>query len=345
MSGILTIELVYERSVLISAKAPLEGHPVFRAASYDALEGAVETELSARFIDLPARAATIDARANRFELPHSSLWFCSYGIPVAIRFPEPDHVRIQFHHSGIGATWIGEELVPVTGDQACISSTAAEFDFDEKFEQIVWRIPKDFVRQKLAALADAPLRGEIAFNAKLDLSKPQSQLLLQILDCTIRAAECADGEPARMVLGELEQALLATLLAVSEHDHRECLESRSPAAAPWQVRRAEGYIAANWDKPLSIDTLADVTGASVRSIFRAFKQSRGYTPFEFAKKIRLGHARRMLADAESGESVTQVAFACGFSDLGRFSKDFVQAFGERPSEVLRRRKGMQKAFH
>ena len=324
-------------------KAPLEGHPVFRVSSYDSLENAVKTALSARLVELPAQPATLDAHANRFPLSNSSLWFCSYGTPVAIRFPEPDHIRVQFHHAGIGATWIGDDLIPVTGQQACITTTAAEFDFGDAFQQFVWRIPRDVVRQKLAGLTDAPLRGDLAFEPKLNLSHPRSQVLLHLLGCVVQTSEFLNGDTAKIVLGELEQALLSALLTASTHRYRDHLEQKAPAAAPWQVRRAESYIAANWDKPLTLETLAEVTGASVRSIFRTFKQSRGYTPLEFAKKIRLSHARRMLDDSEGTGSVTHIAFACGFGDLGRFSRDFAQAFGEKPSDVLKRRKGMLKA--
>ncbi|GAB2176405.1 hypothetical protein DLREEDagr8_19630 [Dongia sp. agr-C8] len=330
---------------MLSHNAPLDGHPAFRASRFDALQEAVATQLSARLVELPSQPAILDARANRFNLPNSSLWFCAYGVPMAIRFPEPDHVRVQFHHAGVGATWIGDTLVPVTSSQGCVTSTAAEFDFGSDFQQVVWRVSKDFLRKKLASLTEAPISGELVLHHILDFNQPKAQLLARLLDCTLHAAETAQGEPGGIVLVELEQALVSAFLAASEHRYRAHLEGRVPAAAPWQVRRAETYIAAHWDKPLEIDTLAEVTGASVRSIFRAFKQSRGYTPFEFAKRIRLERARRMLEDAESAGSVTSVCFACGFSDLGRFSKDFAQAFGERPSEVLKRFKGALAALH
>jgi AraC-like DNA-binding protein len=298
----------------------------------------VETELLAHLIHgRLAGPGEISARANRFQLPHSSLWFCAFGSPVAISFPEPDHFRVQFHHAGTGATRIGTESVAVTPEQAVITSTAAEFDFRGAFQQVVWRVHKDFVRQKLATLTDLPLPGELTFQPKIDLRKHPAQLMTHLLSGIIHAADMVEGEAGRTVLGELEQALLSTLLAASEHDYVERLQ-KTRAAAPWQVRRAEAYIAAHWDRPLEIETLAEVTGASVRSVFRAFKQSRGYTPFEFAKRIRLNHARRLLEQGQATGSVTDVCFACGFSDLGRFGKDFAQAFGERPSDVLKRSK-------
>jgi len=330
---------------MLPQETPLAGHPAFRASHYDALEQAVAVQLSAKFVELPAHPPMLDAFANRFNLPNSSLWFCSYGIPIAIAFPEPDHVRIQFHHRGVGATWIGDELVPITGSQACVTATEAEFDLGAGYQQLVWRVSKDVLRRKLAGLTETLLGGELDFNHKLDMTTPQAQVLAHLVSCTVHAAETLRGESGKIVLGELEQALISAFLGASTHRYRDHLDGRTPAAAPWQVRRAEGYIAANWDKPLEIETLAEVTGASVRSIFRAFKQSRGYTPFEFAKRIRLSHARRMLEQAESGGSVTSICFACGFSDLGRFSKDFAQAFGERPSDVLKRHKGAMAALH
>jgi transcriptional regulator GlxA family with amidase domain len=51
------------------------------------------------------------------------------------------------------------------------------------------------------------------------------------------------------------------------------------------------------------------------------------------------HAKAMLTTPEAGTSVTSVAFACGFSNLGHFAKDYFQGFGELPSETLRAKKG------
>jgi AraC-like DNA-binding protein len=116
-------------------------------------------------------------------------------------------------------------------------------------------------------------------------------------------------------------------------------ERPPPSIAPWQVRRVEDYIEANWDQPISVEDLAMATGASVRSIFRTFKQSRGRSPMEFAKQVRLQHAHELLTSGNTATSVTNVALACGFGDLGRFSKDYRQRFGQLPSVTLNRSKG------
>ena len=119
----------------------------------------------------------------------------------------------------------------------------------------------------------------------------------------------------------------------------QLLERQPPSIAPWQVRRVEDYIAANWDQPIGVEDLAAATGASVRSIFRTFKQCRGYSPMEFVKQVRLRRAHEMLTCGDTTTSVTDVAFACGFGDLGRFSKDYRARFGALPSATLHRSKG------
>lgn len=138
----------------------------------------------------------------------------------------------------------------------------------------------------------------------------------------------------------LEKQLAQTLRApLQPADHDDPLRRRPAAIAPWQVRRAEKYIEANWHRPIDAQDLAAATGASERSLFRAFRQARGYSPMEFVKRLRLRQAQRMLKFPEAATTVTTVALACGFGDLGRFSRDYRASFGELPSRALARAKG------
>ena len=129
---------------------------------------------------------------------------------------------------------------------------------------------------------------------------------------------------------------MVAVLTSNKHSFSSQLERPSRDPAPWQVRRAEEYIIANADRAILIEELAALTGVSARSLFRAFRQSRGCTPMAFAKLIRLQRAREILATANSTTSVTGTAFKCGFSNLGHFAKNYQHAFGERPSETLAR---------
>jgi transcriptional regulator GlxA family with amidase domain len=52
----------------------------------------------------------------------------------------------------------------------------------------------------------------------------------------------------------------------------------------------------------------------------------------------------MLTAPDLHTSVTGVAFACGFANLGHFAKEFHEAFGELPSEILARSKGIKSVL-
>jgi len=82
--------------------------------------------------------------------------------------------------------------------------------------------------------------------------------------------------------------------------------------------------------------LAQVTGHSANSIFRAFQKYRDYTPMQYLRFVRMDRVRERLLLSETDISISKVAFECGFSHLGRFSVAYKRRFGESPSETVRR---------
>jgi len=315
---------------------PLEAHPAFHVASTSELAHVLEAQLAAELIHVPRDLRAVSSRANRFKLPVGGLWLCDYGMPTVVKFPASDDIRVQFRLAGSGATTIRNRTIAITEMQACAASDAGEVHFGPDFRQLAWRVPRAALRQKIAAMTGRPVIGELCFDPEIDLSRPLAATMRRVLDCLIQAIDAVPDAPPGPLLAELEQALIVAFLTAHEPGMRGMLDRRAPGAAPWQVRRAEEYIEANWDKPLLIEDLVAATGASARSLFRTFRQSRGCSPLEFARRTRLEAARRMLETPERPTTVTEIAVSCGFRDLGHFTKSFRQAFGELPSAVLNR---------
>ena len=57
---------------------------------------------------------------------------------------------------------------------------------------------------------------------------------------------------------------------------------------------------------------------------------------QFLTDSRLEAARVALQSPSPIESVSSIAYACGFSHLGRFSDAYRRRFGESPSVTLRK---------
>jgi AraC-like DNA-binding protein len=274
------------------------------------------------------------AIANRFRLPASEFWFCDYGFPIKIRFDAGDYLRVQFPHNGKASTRLAHDTLALRSGVGCISSASATIDFSSDYQQIAWRVGRRELTRKLAALTGNACVREVDFAPGLDFTAPATGTLIPVLRSLL---DCIAVAPDNQLLHtELEQALVLALLMGSQHSYRDALTAKPVRAADWQVRRIEEYVAAHPDQPLRIEDLVTLTGTSARSIYRAFKQTRGYSPMDFAKRRRLERARAMLQQAGPTQTVTAIALASGFSELSHFSRAFCRAYGESPSTVLAR---------
>lgn len=314
-------------------KIPLAAEPAFAASTVEDLVASIESKLGAVGVELPTERA-IGALANHHKLPGGELWFCSYGEPVKIRFGETDYVRVQFPHAGLGSTQLGQQRIEVSSKQGCISAAAATLTFGAGFQQLVWRVDRGALMRKLAAITGSVLSRQLEFDPRLDLSFPAARPLVGILSDIVHCVSQAQA-PQRFVEAELEQALMVSLLTHSAHNGRHLLARDAADAAPWQVRRVEEYIAAHLDSPFTVEAAVSITGCSGRTIYRAFRKYRGYSPAAFSKQRRLLKARDLLRAGPPFRSVSQVANECGFADLSHFSRDFKTLFGERPSSSKR----------
>ena len=118
--------------------------------------------------------------------------------------------------------------------------------------------------------------------------------------------------------------------------------TQTPGALPVNpcrdlVERAEVLALAEVDEPLHISALCTALSVSERTLRKAFHSIRGLPPCRYLRSLRLAKARRALMDTDSGLStVTEIATAFGFLELGRFSVEYRRAFGESPSQTLQR---------
>lgn len=108
---------------------------------------------------------------------------------------------------------------------------------------------------------------------------------------------------------------------------------RSPSARVRdpRVRRAIERIEAAPEAEISVDDLAKTAAMSRFHFSRVFREATGQSPYRYLLEARL--ARAMVLLRTDRFSVTEVAFACGFNDLGRFAKQFREHFGRSPGSV------------
>lgn len=103
------------------------------------------------------------------------------------------------------------------------------------------------------------------------------------------------------------------------------------------VRRVEDYLLVANREFVDVATICGALNLPRRTLARAFRETLGVGPMTYLRLMRLSAARCALAAAGTGDSVTEIALAHGFHELGRFAQLYRRMFDETPSETLRRR--------
>ncbi|MFC0242647.1 AraC family transcriptional regulator [Rhodopseudomonas telluris] len=203
-------------------------------------------------------------------------------------------------------------------------------------ERIIIRCPNGALMATLESMLRVKPRGKLVFAPSAPIDDRGAQAVYDFAMLLARHVDASQPRLPPLMLREFERALLVSLLSVARHNFSDQLDRDAPDSAPDYVRVAEEFIASSWNRAITINDLAAVTSVGVRSLFKAFQKHRGYSPMAFAKSVRLNKARELLLQGEPSRSVTSVAFACGFSNLGHFAHDYRQKHGELPSETLAR---------
>jgi|SRR5579859_1962131 len=97
--------------------------------------------------------------------------------------------------------------------------------------------------------------------------------------------------------------------AIGTQGHRE---SNICLLAPWQIARALTFVDENLAEKIALQQLADATRLSTSHFSRAFRITRGESPYTFITLRRIGRARDLLLTTDM--PLSEVALECGLAD-------------------------------
>ena len=95
------------------------------------------------------------------------------------------------------------------------------------------------------------------------------------------------------------------------------------------VENARAYIFENFSNNISLQQLAQHCLISPFHFSRIFKTIMNISPHQYLAEVRLNHAKVLLSTTD--QSVTDVAFACGFNSVEHFATAYRQRFSINPS--------------
>lgn len=148
---------------------------------------------------------------------------------------------------------------------------------------------------------------------------------------------CSEAESSQTVQQVQEQytRIIATKMLTLLDNNVSRLVPEQGAA---NFERILQFIEDNLKQDISVEQLAQLAHSSPRSLYALFERHTGTTPKSFIRQKKLEQIHCSLSDPASRvRNITEVALDYGFLHLGRFSESYKSAFGELPSETLRRR--------
>jgi AraC family transcriptional regulator len=92
-----------------------------------------------------------------------------------------------------------------------------------------------------------------------------------------------------------------------------------------RINKTFDYIEAHLDQPFTLEELAGVANFSKFHFNRIFQAFVGETPFRFIQRLRLQKAASLLL-TNKHDSISEIAYKCGFTDASVFSRNFKSHF-------------------
>ncbi|MFA5988580.1 MAG: AraC family transcriptional regulator [Sphingomonas sp.] len=99
------------------------------------------------------------------------------------------------------------------------------------------------------------------------------------------------------------------------------------------LARAVATILEDASVPLSLNSLAKISGMSRSKFAKIFAEKLGTTPMEFVARTRLARGRTLILSTDL--PVSDIAIMVGFSSRSHFSRAFSNAFGADPTSLRR----------
>ncbi len=120
---------------------------------------------------------------------------------------------------------------------------------------------------------------------------------------------------------------------VIQQDYREPPPDSTAFQRLRQIKQSLEYIEQNYQKPITLEQLAQVAGLSAKYFCRYFKGILQKTPIEYLNHYRVERACFLLEDNRL--SVTDVAYACGYNDSSYFVRCFKKYKGITPNQYAK----------
>lgn len=267
---------------------PLDNFPAIRTCDVEeAREGLGRIYVKPTLVSPPPDGG-FRAVVNECRLQNARLVYASFGAPFGLEFPAADYFLQMLPMRGNGEVLARRGTLPLSAGVGATISPDAGYSvrYGADYEAVILKVDKEALTNKLVAMTGATVNEPLRVDPVFDSARPAAKILQQYLPVLANTLSAAVAPLPPWWEKQTEQLLMTMFLCAHRHNYSHLMGDDAPDAAPWQIRHVEEYIEAHWQAPIMLEDLAEVAGVSAFSLFRSFKKTRGYSPLEFAARVR-----------------------------------------------------------
>jgi AraC-like DNA-binding protein len=313
--------------------------PLLHTHDLDEAREGVADIYTAHHLDFRHGPQPLDTWFYHLPLRSTSINCLGYGSDVVVNPGElEDFFLIQTPIQGSGDVVCGKHHIITSSRRSSVlnPTQAVRMVWDADCSQTQVRVNRSAAERCLSELIEKPITAPIEFELSMDMHSDLGRAWWSTVKFVAEEIPRLQALPnAELMLSQLEQLLINTLLHVQPHNYSGLLSRTQAAIAPKHVKRVEEYIDHHSNEAITIEDLVNAGGVSERALYQGFKQFRGLSPMRYLKTIRFEKVRESLRKAEPEDCVTRIATDHGFSQLGRFAVEYREIFGESPSDTLK----------
>jgi AraC-like DNA-binding protein len=219
----------------------------------------------------------------------------------------------------------------------CPGQTVESIGSDEG-KALLMSIDRGSIDSAVSQLLARPLKQPVIFGSSIDLTNELGPSLEKFIQFLWESAATNSTDFSGLVLRKLEKAFLACLIEGLPSNYSDDLLYQQDGALVCHVRKAQAFIESHLHEDIKLGDIAAATSVCSRLLQKAFAHHCGCSPMRFMTQSRLQRIRQELECPTNDTKIVDVMMHYGFTQGGKFAKEYQQLFGEKPSETLKRSK-------
>jgi AraC-like DNA-binding protein len=196
-------------------------------------------------------------------------------------------------------------------------------------------IARPLLSERLSVLLGRTVLEKPLFDPVLNVATQGLQALQALIEFSTGAEFGPALNAGALAAERFHEMLLDMILDNWPHSYSKALQKPPSSIAPRHVKLVLDYIAEHPTASASGAELAAISGVSLRSLQAGFRRFAGVSISTHQRQVRLARAHNDLLGNPT-IPIEDIALKWGFTNAGRFSRYFREAYGISPFAVARR---------